>query len=199
MRFSLYCWHLMLLPSLRFELYDMMRDPGQQNDVAKQKPRIVKAMKKDMIALWRQMRGEGLAFQYYPTILWKNEEKITYEENKPKDVRRPGIVGDKGVYSADLFLEEIKKFIKDNKNDPFFLYFPSQVPHGRSPRDGDEVQVPDIGPYADRSWTHLEKLYAAMMTRFDDHVGQIIDLLTDKPLGCFVVGDRSALAMIPNM
>lgn len=131
---------------------------------------------------WMGFKGTGDAFQYYPTVLWKNDEKITYEENKPKDVRRPGIVGDKGVYSADVFLTEIKKFIKQNKDNPFFLYFPSQVPHGRSPRDGDEIQVPDIGPYADRSWTHLEKLYAAMMTRFDDHVGQIIDLLKELDL-----------------
>ena len=131
---------------------------------------------------WMGFRGTGAAFQYYPTVLWKNDEKITYEANKPKDVRRPGIVGDQGVYSADVFLDEITKFIKENQKQPFFLYFPSQVPHGRSPRDGDEIQIPDIGPYEDRPWSHLEKLYAAMMTRFDDHVGRIIDLLKELNL-----------------
>ena len=128
---------------------------------------------------WMGFRGTGAAFQYYPVELWKNDEKMTFEANKPDDVRRPGIVGDKGVYSADLFMEEISKFIRENQQGPFFLYFPSQVPHGRSPRDGDEIQVPDIGPYGDRPWTHLEKLYAAMITRFDDHVGRIIDLLKE--------------------
>ncbi len=131
---------------------------------------------------WMGFRGTGAAFQYYPTELWKNDERISFEANKPKDVRRPGIVGDKGVYSADLFMEEIETFIRDNQEEPFFLYFPSQVPHGRSPRDGDEIQVPDIGPYGDRPWTHLEKLYAAMMTRFDDHVGRIFDLLKELDL-----------------
>lgn len=48
---------------ITFQLYDMTSDPGQQNDIAKQKPEIVKAMKKDMIALWRQMRDEGLSLQ----------------------------------------------------------------------------------------------------------------------------------------
>ncbi len=43
-----------------FELYDMTRDPLQQHDIAKQKPGIVSAMRKDMIALWREMRDEGL-------------------------------------------------------------------------------------------------------------------------------------------
>jgi len=131
---------------------------------------------------WMGFRSTGAAFQYYPTEVWKNDERITFEANKPQDVRRPGIVGDKGVYSADLFMEEISKFIRENQQEPFFLYFPSQVPHGRSPRDGDEIQVPDIGSYADRPWTNLEKLYAAMMTHFDGHVGQIIDLLKELDL-----------------
>jgi uncharacterized sulfatase len=39
------------------------------------------------------------------------------------------------------------------------------------------MQVPDIGPYADREWTHLEKLYAAAITRLDSHVGRIIQEL----------------------
>lgn len=131
---------------------------------------------------WMGFRGTGAAFQYYPTVLWKNDEKLNFEANQAEDVRRPGIVGDKGVYSADLFMKEITKFIRESQKEPFFLYFPSQVPHGRSPRDGDQIQVPDIGPYADRPWTHLEKLYAAMMTHFDDHVGQILDLLKELEL-----------------
>jgi arylsulfatase A-like enzyme len=71
--------------------------------------------------------------------------------------------------------------MRENKDAPFFIYFPTQVPHGRSPKDGDQIQVPDIGPYAERPWSHLEKLYAAMLTRFDGHVGRIIDEL--KTLG----------------
>ena len=131
---------------------------------------------------WIGFRSTGAAFQYYPTELWKNDERITFEANKPQDVRRPGIVGDKGVYSADLFMEEISKFIRENQQEPFFIYFPSQVPHGRSSRDGDQIQVPDIGSYADYPWTKLEKLYAAMMTHFDGHVGKIIDLLKELDL-----------------
>jgi arylsulfatase A-like enzyme len=126
---------------------------------------------------WFGFRGTGDAFQFYPLALWKNDKKITFDANKPDEVRRPGIVGDKGVYSGDLFIEELLGFIRENKDAPFFIYFPTQVPHGRSPRDGAQIQVPDIGPYADRPWTQLEKLYAAMITRFDGHVGRIIDEL----------------------
>jgi arylsulfatase A-like enzyme len=123
---------------------------------------------------WFGFKGTGDAFQYYPLELWKNDEKITFKENLPDDIRRPGIVGDRGVYSEDLFVGEVLDFIKNNKDTPFFVYFPTQVPHGRSPQDGDEIQLPDIGPYADREWTHLEKLYAAAITRLDSHVGRII-------------------------
>ncbi|TWU39017.1 Arylsulfatase [Novipirellula aureliae] len=47
----------------RFELYDMIDDPQQEHDLAAEKPEIVAAMKKDMIALWREMRAEGMALK----------------------------------------------------------------------------------------------------------------------------------------
>jgi uncharacterized sulfatase len=131
---------------------------------------------------WFGFRETDDAAQYYPLELWRNEERILYQANRGEDVRKPGIVGDKGVYSEDLFVAEILSFIRENSDSPFFVYFPTQVPHGRSPKDGDQIQVPDLGPYADRDWTHLEKLYAAMLTRFDGHVGQIIRQLKDLGL-----------------
>lgn len=131
---------------------------------------------------WFGFRSTGEAFQYYPLELWENDRKISYDANKAEEVRKAGIVGDKGVYSQDLFVAEILSFIRENKDSPFFIYFPTQVPHGRSPRDGAQIQVPDIGPYADRDWTEAEKLYAAMMTRFDSHVGQIIQQIKDLNL-----------------
>jgi arylsulfatase A len=129
---------------------------------------------------WFGFKGTGDAFQYYPLQLWKNDEKIPFEENQPAEIRRNGIVGNRGVYSQDLFVGEILSFIKTNKDTPFFVYFPTQIPHGRSPIDGDEMQVPDMGPYADREWTHLEKLYAAAITRLDSDVGRIIQELKDQ-------------------
>lgn len=130
---------------------------------------------------WFGFRGTGAAFQFYPLELWKNEERIEFPENRPDDVRRPGIVGDRGTYSQELFMGELLDFIRANKDGPFFIYFPTQIPHGRSPDDGDEMQLPDIGPYADREWTHLEKLYAAAITRLDTDVGRILREL--KALG----------------
>ena len=124
---------------------------------------------------WFGFKGTGSAFQYYPLELWKNDERILFPENDDEAIRRPGIVGDKGTYSQELFVKELLNFMRENRDSTFFIYFPTQIPHGRSPRDGDEMQVPDIGPYADREWTHLEKLYAAAVSRLDDHVGLIVE------------------------
>jgi arylsulfatase A-like enzyme len=130
---------------------------------------------------WFGFKETDDAAQYYPVELWKNDEKIIIEENKPEDIRKVGIVGKRGVYSQDLFIEEILKFIKENKDKPFFIYFPTQIPHGRHPKFGEKIQVPEIGPYADKDWTLLEKLYASMITRLDFDVGRIIQEL--KNLG----------------
>lgn len=128
---------------------------------------------------WFGFKGTGEAFQFYPLELWKNDVRIEYPENRPEEIRRSGILGDQGTYSQELFMEGILEFIRESKDEPFFLYFPTQIPHGRSPQDGDEIQLPDIGPYGDRDWTHLEKLYAACMTVLDTDVGRIIRQLQE--------------------
>ncbi len=130
---------------------------------------------------WFGFKATGAAFQYYPLELWKNDKRIIFPENEDENVRRPGIVGDKGVYSQDLFVDEIENYIRENRDSTFFIYFPTQIPHGRSPNDGDEIQLPEIGQYASRDWTHLEKLYAACVSRLDSDIGRIISVL--KELG----------------
>jgi arylsulfatase A len=45
----------------RFELYDIKLDPSQKQDIHLQHQDEVAAMKTEMIALWREMRDEGLS------------------------------------------------------------------------------------------------------------------------------------------
>ncbi len=45
----------------KFELYDLTLDPSQMNDVSEEKPQVVASMQEEMIALWKEMRDEGLA------------------------------------------------------------------------------------------------------------------------------------------
>jgi arylsulfatase len=81
-------------------------------------------------------------------------------------------------------------FIREHKNDPFFLYLPFPVPHVA-------LQVPDeaLAPYTGKLDTvpykgekgylpHPEPraAYAAMITRMDEHIGQIMTLLEELDL-----------------
>jgi arylsulfatase A len=46
---------------VKFELYDIDLDPSQKEDISSQHLEVVSKMKTEMIALWREMRDEGLS------------------------------------------------------------------------------------------------------------------------------------------
>lgn len=98
---------------------------------------------------------QRLAHEYYPDHLWRNYEKVMLNNNH---------------YSHDLFAKDALRFIKQNKEEPFFLYLPFTIPHGK-------YQVPDDQPYSGKSWPQPEKNYAAMITRLDKDIGEIFSLL----------------------
>jgi arylsulfatase A-like enzyme len=83
----------------------------------------------------------------------------------------------KGVYSQTMFMDSILHFIDTHKDQPFFLYFPTQLPHG-------PVAIPTVHPdFAnDSRLTQIEKEYASMVKMLDDHVGQIVQKLQDLHL-----------------
>ena len=98
---------------------------------------------------------QRLAHEYYPDHLWRNYEKVVLNNN---------------LYSHDLFAKDALRFIRQNSEEPFFLYLPFTVPHGK-------YQVPDDKPYSDKAWPQPEKNYAAMITRMDRDIGQLFSLL----------------------
>ncbi len=105
------------------------------------------------------------AHSYYPPHLWRNDEKIMLEGNTENP---------KTDYSHDLLTAEALSFIRDNRDNPFFLYLPYTIPHAK-------FQVPELGRYADRHWPLVKKAIAAMISRMDRDVGRILDLI--KSLG----------------
>lgn len=71
----------------------------------------------------------------------------------------------------DLCEEKALNFIKENKNNPFFLYLAFQNPHG-------PLIVPSLEPYTHSDFPSLRhKEWAAIITRMDTGVGRIMDLL----------------------
>ncbi|HAA74573.1 TPA: sulfatase [Candidatus Latescibacteria bacterium] len=112
---------------------------------------------------WFGYLNQRRAHTYYPDFIWRNEEKIELPENEDEKKER---------YIHDEFVDFALDFIRDNKGGPFYLHIPWTLPHGK-------YEIPSVGEFADREWTDDEKVYAAMVTKIDSQVGQIVDLLAE--------------------
>lgn len=122
------------------------------------------------------------AHNFYPTHLWRNDQKVMLEGNTR------GLTGRQ--YSHDLIEAEALRFIRDNQPRPFFLYVPFTIPHLA-------LQVPDdsldeyLGKWDDPPYDgkngylphpHPRAAYAAMVTRMDRSVGRILTTIKDLGL-----------------
>ncbi len=114
---------------------------------------------------WIGYFNQDHAVYYYTPYLWHNGRKMLLEENRD---------GRRGVYSNDLFTRHALDFIEKQKQGPFFAYLAYTIPHAN-------YEVPDLGEYAGRDWPAEAKIFAAMVSRLDGYVGQILDQL--KKLG----------------
>lgn len=118
---------------------------------------------------------------YYPPFLFDNGAIVPIEGNtirsggKSMENETPQKLAErwnrqgKEVYSQDIFIDKILSFIRENKDRPFFLYHPSQLPHG-------PVAIPAIHPELanNPNLTTLEKEYASMVKLLDATVGAIL-------------------------
>ena len=128
-----------------------------------------------------------LAHNYYPEYLIRNGEKeMLSNEVKylSKDAWHKGLGSystKKVDYSNDLFTKDALHFIKENKENPFFLYLPYTIPHDNGEAEtGQRMEVPDFGIYKDMDWKSDQKGYAAMITRLDQAVGSILQKLKES-------------------
>lgn len=96
-------------------------------------------------------------------------------------------------YASDHINDEALAFIKKNKDRPFFLYYPSLIPHVA-------LHVPDeqLEPYLAMDWNdppftrdggygytpHFtpRAAYAAMISRLDGYVGKVLDMVDELGL-----------------
>ena len=92
---------------------------------------------------------------------------------------------DKGTYCTHLFRREAVRFLKENKDRPFFLYLPFNAPHGSSSLDPairGTVQAPEeyierYPPPGDGKRAKRRTGYMAATTCMDDAIGEVLDLL----------------------
>jgi arylsulfatase A-like enzyme len=148
---------------------------------------------------------QGVAHSYYPKHLWDDDKQVVINENPvpghahldegadPKDSKSyEKFKGEN--YSADLIANEALRFVEKHAGkQPFFLYWPTTVPHVA-------LQVPDdslkeyLGLWDDPPYPGVigrprpiylpqftpRAAYAAMVTRMDREIGRLIQLLKEK-------------------
>ncbi len=118
------------------------------------------------------------AHNYYPTFLVQNETRKLLRNVVPNEgPYGQGVASQKVDYSDDLILAEGLKFMDEHKNQPFFLYYASTLPHANDEAKPNGLEIPSYGPYTSMNWPDTEKGYAAMITRFDDDVGRLLTKL----------------------
>lgn len=127
--------------------------------------------------------NQSHAHNHYPDFLWRNEQK----ETLPNTIVPVGNVGagypkpdGAKVYADDLFADEALRFVRENKDRPFFLYWSMVIPHANNERSsqlGNGTEVPELGAYASQAWSDQDKGQAAMVSRMDSYVGRMLDEL----------------------
>lgn len=136
------------------------------------------------------------AHNYYPTHLWSDEEKLPLYgntwfsahqkldaplEDEDEYYRRFSQV----TYSEEVMIEGALEFIRENRERPFFLYYPSTIPHAslQVPRSeveayrGEFPETPYLGEKGYLPHPTPRAAYAGMVSRLDRDVGRILDEL----------------------
>lgn len=123
------------------------------------------------------------AHHHYPPFLWRNEDKVLYPDNPEKRTH----------YSHDEFTREAMEFIRENQEQPFFLYLPYTLVHVDLDVPDDDLKpwigkIEETEPYGTpggQHYIHQETPHAAfagMVTRLDRDVGRIVDLVDELGL-----------------
>ncbi len=82
-------------------------------------------------------------------------------------------------FVPDLMKDEALGWVEKNKARPFFLYWSLITPHANNQgtKYGRGQEVPDLGAYADKPWPQADKAHAAIVSRLDADVWQLLALL----------------------
>jgi len=134
---------------------------------------------------WMGYLDQSEAHNYYPLYLWRNKSKVPLEGNvlyEKNSVNRGFVAKSRRTYSHDVMTDEAFRFIRENADHPFLLHIHWTIPHANNQAGrflGNGMEVPDYGPYAEKSWPDAEKGFAAMVSRMDDDVGELLALLKE--------------------
>ena len=130
---------------------------------------------------------QRLAHHYYPYYLWDNSEKVMLSGNEGTQMNE---------YAPHIIHEKTLEFIEQNKDNPFFLFVPSVIPHAEliAPEEEmikfrgkfepekeykgvDSGEKYRIGPYGSQPESHAA--FVAMISILDRQVGEIVAKLKE--------------------
>jgi arylsulfatase A-like enzyme len=96
---------------------------------------------------------------------------------------------DQGTYATELFKREALRFVRENRDKPFFLYLPFNAPHGSSslePEVRGSVQAPEEYlakfPAGTTAQSRRRQGYLAAIACMDDAIGELLRLLDELKL-----------------
>lgn len=122
------------------------------------------------------------AHNYYPAFLIRDSERVPLTNVVPGFGEwGEGVATHKSEYSSDLISEAALDFVRRHHDRPFFLYFPTTLPHANNEAKDRGMEVPDLGIYHHKNWPLVQKEHAAMISRLDGDIGRLMTLL--KELG----------------
>lgn len=139
------------------------------------------------------------AHRYYPAYLWHNDKQVELEGNHWIN---------KNTFAPDIIHEKALAFIEKNNpkktGKPFFLYYPSTIPHAELIAPQDDILKEFLGkfdenPYPGGNTDNLTRapygpnmdipaycpqedpkaVFAALIIRLDRQVGEIIEKLQE--------------------
>ena len=123
------------------------------------------------------------AHNHFPSFLWKNESKIALPNVvQPVGESGAGYATEAKVFADDLFADAAIQFVRENRSNPFYLYWSMVIPHANNERTRElknGAQVPDFGPYSNKDWPEPDKGQAAMISRLDGYIGRMLAALKD--------------------
>ena len=142
------------------------------------------------------------AHTYFPVHLWKDTVKVPL--NNKMVTPQTKLQKDADIYDSDAYTDfwledyasermqkEVIQFIKEQKDNPFFLYYANPIPHNplQAPQRwidfylekwGDEDPYDGSRGYFPHRYPHA--CYAAMVSYLDEQVGEIVEILKELQL-----------------
>lgn len=138
-----------------------------------------------------------LAHSYYADHIWDNEQRIELTDNCDE------VPYGQGSYIPDLIQDKALAFMENSVKEgkPFFMWYPTTIPHAELIVPEDEIIQGLRGKYPETPYHGCDQgnpmfrkggycsqeypraTFAAMVSRLDMYVGQIVDKL--KELGVY--------------